>query len=173
MKILTFMKKIGIFYGSTLGNTKGIAEKIQAQFGPENAILHSIENSKPKDILFYDNLIFGTSTWGVGEMQEDWENFAGTLKKLDLSDKKIALFGIGDQREWTDSFVNGMGMLHHNLPNKENVVGFTAVDEYDFEISLAIKNGEFVGLAIDEVNQPELTNQRIEKWVDQLKKEFA
>ncbi|MFW5705429.1 MAG: flavodoxin [Bacteroidota bacterium] len=166
------MKKIGIFYGSTLGNTRRIAEKIQAQFGAENAILHSMENSKAKDILFYDNLIFGTSTWGVGEMQEDWENFAATLKSLDLSDKKIALFGVGDQKEWTDSFVNGMGMLHHHLPAKENVVGFTSPDSYHFEISLAIQNGEFVGLPIDDVNQPELTDKRIESWVEQLKREF-
>ncbi len=166
------MKKTGIFYGSTLGNCRKVAEKIQAEFGPENADLISIENVKPSVFKEYGNLILGTSTWGVGEMQEDWENFAHQITKIDMTGKKVAFFGIGDQVEWADSFVNGMGMLHHRVSKIADVVGYTSMEGYDFEISLAVKDDQFVGLAIDEVNQADLTDDRIKNWVDQLKKEL-
>jgi flavodoxin I len=167
------MKKIGIFYGSTLGNCRKIAEKLQAEFGSENADLINIENANPGIFKEFGNLIFGTSTWGVGEMQEDWENFAHQLAKIDMTGKKVAFFGIGDQVEWADSFVNGMGMLHHQVAKIADVVGYTSMEGYDFEISLAVKDDQFVGLAIDEVNQADLTDQRIRDWVAQLKKDFV
>jgi len=166
------MKKVGIFYGSTLGYTKTIAEKIRKAFGPDVADINNIEDFSEASIKQYYNFIFGTSTWGLGEMQEDWENFADKLGAMDFSSKKIALFGVGDQKTWTDSFVNGMGMLHHRIPAKENIIGFTSPEGYDFDISLAVKNGQFIGLAIDEVNQPELTDVRIKNWVEGLKKAF-
>ena len=166
------MKKVGIFYGSTLGYTKKVAEKIRTAFGSDVAEIHNIVGISEHLIKQYNNIVLGTSTWGLGEMQEDWENFAGKLSAMDFSNKKIALFGVGDQVVWADSFVNGMGMLHHRIPAKENVVGFTSIEGYDFEISLAVKDGRFVGLAIDEVNQPELTEERIKNWVEDLRKVF-
>ena len=89
-----------------------------------------------------------------------------------MTGKKIAFFGIGDQVEWIDSFVNGMGMLHHRIAKFATVVGFTSIEGYDFEVSLAIKDNKFVGLAIDDVNQADMTDKRITDWVEQLKKEF-
>lgn len=166
------MEKVGIFYGSTLGNCRKIAEKIQTELGAENADLFDIESAKPADLKKYKNLILGTSTWGLGEMQEDWENFAEQLEKIDMAGKKVAFFGIGDQVEWADSFVNGMGLLHHRISKKAEVVGYTSMKGYDFEISLAVKNDKFVGLAIDVVNQDNLTDQRVKDWVQQLRKEM-
>jgi flavodoxin I len=166
------MEKIGIFYGSTLGNCQRIAEKIRQKFGSENADLINANEAAIVDFDRYDKIIMGTSTWGVGEMQEDWENFAHRLEQVNLSGKKVALFGVGDQKEWSDSFVNGMGMLHHRIPQNVEIVGFTSTEGYDFEISLAVKGNRFVGLAIDDTNQPELTDLRISNWVEQLKNEF-
>jgi len=167
------MKKIGIFYGSTLGYTKSVAERIQQAFGSDNADLFRIEKATVEDFERYDNLIFGTSTWGMGEMQEDWEDFATRFERIDLSGKRVALFGTGDQKEWADSFVNGMGVLHHRIQDKTKVVGYTSTDGYFFEISLAVKNNLFVGLAIDHVNQADLTEARINSWVEQLQREFV
>ncbi len=167
------MMKTGIFYGSTLGNCQKVAQKIQAAFLPDAADLINIEDAGIKTFEGYSNLILGTSTWGVGEMQEGWEKFAGQLEKLNMSGKKVAFFGVGDQVEWADSFVNGMGMLHHRVSRLADVVGFTSMEGYDFEISLAIIDNQFVGLAIDDVNQPDLTDERITNWVAQLKKEFV
>jgi len=166
------MKKIGIFYGSSLGFTKKIAEIIHSQFGDENADLHNIENCKKGDVESYVNLVFGTSTWGVGEMQKDWENFAAMLEKIDFTGKKVALFSVGDQKEWSNSFVNGMGILYHKIKPYSCITGFTAIDNYDFDISLAVREDQFVGLAIDEKNQPELTKKRITDWVNALNEVF-
>lgn len=44
---------------------------------------------------------------------------------------------------------------------------------YDFENSLAIADQVFVGLAIDEENQADLTPQRVEEWIDTIRKYFG
>lgn len=166
------MKKIGLFYGSSTGRTKRVAEMIQKGLGAKNTDIYNIKDIKPVDVLPYDNLIFGTSAWGVGDMQDDWEIFIDDLVELDLSNKKIALFGLGDQAEYPGSFVDGLGTLFCRMPNKENVVGFCATKGYKYYFSSAEKDGKFVGLPIDEDNQADLTESRVKSWVTQLKKEF-
>jgi len=166
------MKKIGLFYGSSTGRTKKVAEMIQKEFGEQNIDLHNINEIKHKDILNYDNLIFGTSAWGVGDMQDDWETFIDDLVELDLSGKKIALFGLGDQVEYPESFVDGLGTLYCRLPVKENIVGFCSTQGYKYYYSTAEKDGQFVGLVIDQDKQSELTEERVKKWIKGLKKEF-
>ena len=56
------MKKIGISYGTALGNTRKIAEKTWEMFGIEKAGLLNIKNAGQSDFELYENLIFGTST---------------------------------------------------------------------------------------------------------------
>ncbi len=166
------MKKIGIFYGSTSGATKLVAEKIQKAFG-KKAELHNIKEATIEMIDEYPNLIFGTSAWGIGDMQDDWEDFIDELSEIDFEGKKVALFGTGDQEEYPESFVDGLGTLYCRLPDKSVVTGFWPKEGYDYYFSLAEKDGQFVGLAIDEDKQPELTDERIEKWVKQLKNELV
>lgn len=165
------MAKIGIFYGSSTGNTEAIAEKLGKLFGDE-AEVHNIDTSDKEDIEKYDYLIFGTSTWGIGDMQDDWEDFADVLPELDLNKKKVALFGVGDQVNYADSFVDGMGAIYDAIYEAVNIVGSWPADGYTFNESAAVKNGDFVGLAIDKENQQELTDERLKKWVEILKKEF-
>ncbi len=166
------MKKVGLFYGSTSGKTRKVAELIKKEFGASSVDMHDIKHSKPEDILKYDNLILGTSAWGIGDMQDDWETFIDDVAELDLSKKRIALFGLGDQEEYPGSFVDGMGTLYCRMPVKENVVGFTATEGYAYYFSSAEKDGKFVGLALDEDTQPRKTPGRVKAWVAQLKKEF-
>jgi flavodoxin I len=166
------MKKIGLFYGSTAGKTKKVAEKIKKEFGDKYVELFNIKEVSPNDVLKFDNLIFGTSAWGVGDMQDDWEVFIDDLVELDLSGKKIALYGLGDQKEYPGSFADGLGTLYCRLPEKENIVGFTSTEGFKFYFSSAEKDGKFVGMAIDEDTQSRQTSGRVKKWVEQLKKEF-
>lgn len=166
------MKKIGLFYGSSTGQTKRVAEMIQKEFGVKSVDLHNIKETKPTDIVKYDNLIFGTSAWGVGDMQDDYEVLIDDIVDLDFSAKKIAFFGLGDQKEYPGSFADGMGTLYCRTKEKENVVGFTSIEGYKYYFSSAEKDGKFVGLAIDEQTQPDLTAGRVKQWVTQLKKEF-
>jgi flavodoxin I len=166
------MKKIGLFYGTTSGKTKKVAELIRKELGEKIVDCLNIKDIEPEDILKYENLIFGTSAWGIGDMQDDWELFIEKLAELDLKDKKIALFGLGDQKEYPGSFADGLGTLYCRMPNKENVLGFWPTTGYKYYFSSAEKDGRFVGLVIDSDTQPDLTNGRIKKWVSQLKKEF-
>ena len=166
------MKKIGLFYGSTSGKTRKVAELIKKEFRSGSLDIFDIKSITPQDILKYDNLIFGTSAWGVGDMQDDWETFIDDMVELDLSKKKIALFGLGDQVEYPGSFADGLGTLYCRMPVKDNVVGYTSTEGYTYYFSSAEKDGKFVGLALDEDTQAKLTPERVKKWASQLKKEF-
>lgn len=166
------MKKIGLFYGSTTGRTRRVAERIKNEIGDKSIDIFDIKEVNPKDILKYDNLIFGTSAWGVGDMQDDWETFIDELVDLDLSGQRIALFGLGDQAEYPGSFADGLGTLYCRMPVKKNVVGFTSNEGYEYYFSSAEKDGKFVGLALDEDSQSKKTPARVKKWAAQLLKEF-
>ena len=167
------MKKTGIFYGTTSGRTKQVAGMIKKEFGNQDVEVFNIRDIKPSDMLDYDNIILGTSAWGVGDMQEDWEQLIDEIVDLDFTGKKIALFGLGDQAEYPGSFVDGMGTLYCRLPVKDQIVGFIPTKGYSYYFSSAEKDGKFVGLAIDQDKQAKLTAQRVKDWVAQLKKELA
>lgn len=167
------MEPVGIFYGSTYGMTAKAAEKIKKAFGRSKVDVYDLKNASPGDMKKYKNLVLGTSAWGIGEMQDDWEYFIENLADLDFNGRKVAIFGLGDQAEYPESFVDGMGTLYCRLPDKSCVVGATSTDGYDFYFSLASKDGKFIGLVLDEHHQKELSDERIKKWVAQLKKEFV
>jgi flavodoxin I len=167
------MEPVGIFYGSTYGMTAKVAEKIKKAFGRSKVDIFNLKDATIENMENYKNIIFGTSAWGIGEMQDDWEYFIDNLPKIDFSNRKLALFGLGDQKEYPESFVDGLGTLYCRLPDKSAVVGKTSTDGYNFYFSLAAKDGKFVGLIIDDHNQKDLTEPRIKKWVTQLKKEFV
>jgi flavodoxin I len=164
------MANIGIFYGSTAGNTRGVAEKIQAGFGQETADVYSIADISSDDLNRYQYLLFGSSTWGIGELQDDWLDGVGKFDKVDWAGKKVALFGTGDPQGYPDSFVDAIGILYEALTGKgADVVGFWPVDGYEYDASRAEKDGRFVGLVIDEDNQGDLTEERIKTWIEDLK----
>lgn len=166
------MSKVGIFYGGKdSGTTAKVARKIQELFGDEIASVHNVAKAQQKDVEKYDFLILGTAAWGIGEMHTDWERFIDKLVEADLSNKKIALFGLGDQKLYPESFVDGMGTIFCRLPYKNNVIGYTSTRGYHYYYSTAEKDDMFVGLAIDNDTQPDLTDKRIKDWVKAIKKE--
>ena len=123
------------------------------------------------ELTKYDLLILGSSTWGLGDLQDDWEVQINNLKKLDLSGKKVAFFGTGDQASYPDTFVDAMGILYDAADETNaSLIGAWPVDGYEHTESLAVRNGKFVGLALDEDNQADLTGERITGWVELIKK---
>ncbi len=167
------MKTIGLFYGSTYGMTEKIAEKIKSEFKTFKVDLYNVKDTPKETLEKYKYLIFGTSAWGIGEMQDDWERWIYALENVDFSKKKVALFGLGDQVKYPESFVDGLGTLYCRLPDKSVVVGEWPTKGYNYYFSLADKEGKFVGLVLDEHNQKEQTDDRIRQWVAQLEKAFA
>jgi flavodoxin I len=166
------MSKIGIFYGSSGGNTEKVAKDIAGKLGVGRSDVHDVARAGAGDLAQYDTLLFGTSTWGLGDLQDDWEGFIRTVGSADLSGKKIALFGCGDSSSYSDTFCNAVGTIYHVVKDKATVIGFTETDSYSFDESEAVVNGQFAGLIIDEDNESYLTEGRIDRWVAQLRKEL-
>ncbi|MFC2309221.1 MAG: flavodoxin [Bacteroidota bacterium] len=167
------MKIIGIFYGSSSGNTEGVAKQIQAEFGADNAQVFDVAKATKDDLEKFDNLIFGTSTWGFGELQDDFDGFMKQIEAANLSGKTVALFGCGDQESYSDTFVDGMGLVWQSLQGKGcDIVGQTSTEGYSYSNSQSDVEGKFVGLAIDENNQSDQTADRVKAWVEVLKSAF-
>ncbi|BAU40339.1 flavodoxin FldA [Leptolyngbya sp. O-77] len=169
------MAKIGLFFGTQTGNTQTVAEQIQKEFGGDSVVeLIDIANASPEDFEAYECVIVGCPTWNIGELQSDWEGFYDELDAIAFSGKKVAYFGAGDQVGYADNFQDAMGILEEKISSLGGTtVGYWPVDGYDFNESKAVRNGKFVGLAIDEDNQSDLTDERVKTWVAQLKREFG
>ncbi len=168
------MAKIGIFYGSTEGNTERVVTAIQAQLGGEPVVaLHNVNSATADDMEPYQYLILACPTWEIGQLQEDWESFVDELESVDFSGKKIAYVGLGDADGYPDTFIDAPGIIHERIKDKgASVVGMWPTDGYNFEASKSVVDGKFLGLVIDEENQKDLTAGRIEKWVGMIKPEF-
>lgn len=169
------MAKIGLFFGTQTGNTETLAEAIQDALGGTGAVeVMDISQAEPEDFAPYDCLIIGCPTWNVGELQSDWEGFYDELDQINFNGKKVAYFGAGDQMGYADNFQDAMGILEEKISQLGGkTVGQWPTEGYDFNESKAVRNGQFVGLALDEDNQPELTAERIQKWTSQLKSAFG
>lgn len=168
------MSEIGLFFGTQTSNTQTAAEMIQQELGGESVVeLIDVAQAEPTDFEEFDKVIIGCPTWNVGEMQSDWEDMYEELDEIDFSGKQVAYFGEGDQAGYPDSFQDAMGMLEDKISNQGGeTVGYWSTEGYDFEDSKALKNDKFVGLALDEDNQSDLTEERIKFWASQLKQEF-
>ena len=160
------MKQVGIFFGSSSGKTAAVAARIYEKIGKERSDLRDVEQAAPADLLAYELLILGISTWGIGELQEDWGGFLAAVQHLDLSGKKVALFGLGDQESYPKSFADALGLLYEALLKTGcRFIASWPVDGYAYERSSAVQGGAFVGLVLDEDNQPELSDQRLDSWL--------
>lgn len=161
------MAIIGIFFGSDTGNTENIAKNIQKQLGKDVADVHDIAKSSKEDLEGYDILLLGIPTWYYGEAQCDWDDFFPTLEEVDFNGKLVALFGCGDQEDYAEYFCDALGTIRDIIePNGAVIVGHWPTAGYHFEASKGLADDDhFVGLAIDEDRQPELTAERVEKWV--------
>jgi flavodoxin I len=168
------MARIGLFYGSTTGNTVKAAELIRDAFGADVVDMIDVGIASSQDLKKYDTLILGTSTWHWGGLQDEWALFEDLLTSDILSGKKVALFGLGDQKRYPDHFVDGMGLLYEKVkPLGVKVIGLWPRKGYQFEVSVAQLGEQLVGLALDEDNEPQKTPERVTKWVQQLKKELG
>ncbi|MDR3339290.1 MAG: flavodoxin [Candidatus Symbiothrix sp.] len=163
------MSKTGIFYGSSGGNTQEIAKQIASKLGVTSENIHDVASVKANDLAPYDVLLFGTSTWGLGDLQDDWEDFIRVLPAADLSDKKVALFGCGDSSTYSDTFCDAMGKIYQAIKGRTTIIGFTDTSGYSFDTSESVIDNQFVGLAIDEDNESNLSEARINNWIEKIK----
>lgn len=158
-----------VIYGSSMEHTKGAAEKIAEALGGVDCL--NIADIDADKVNSYDNLVCGTSTWGSGDLQDDWDAF--DFSALSLSGKTVAVFGMGDSEGYSDTYCEGMRKLHDHLKEQgATIVGAISTDGYDAVDTEAVVDGKFVGLALDDDNQEDLTDDRIANWVSTIKAHF-
>lgn len=170
------MSKIGIFFGSSGGVTRAVAEKLEELFDGADLIDMEEDFDDVEQMLEYDILLLGSSTWGQGDPQRDWVDPLYEIESddVDFSGKTIALFGAGDQETHGEHFVSALGKMYDLFSARgAKLVGSFPTDGFTYEFSLAEKEGKFVGLPIDDVNQADLTDERVEKWAAGVKAELG
>ncbi len=165
------MSKIAILFGSTTGNTEDVASKLAAALGVDEDNVATISDYDLADMDNYDVLLLGSSTWGAGDLQDDWESVIEDLESAPLAGKKVAVFGTGDSSCYPDTFCNSLMTIAAAAQKAGATLIGNQVDAsgYEYDESESVVDGMFVGLALDEDNESDLTDDRIAKWVEQLK----
>jgi flavodoxin I len=173
------MSKIGIFFGTETGTTRLVAKKIQKLLGDDIADKPvNVNRITPADMLAYDALILGTPSYGVGDipgrsagcLESNWEEFLAQAEGVDLTGKRIALFGLGAQERYAERFASSLIRLYQALKDKgADIVGSWSTEGYVFEHSASVVDGRFVGLIIDQRTQGAYTDERIKTWLEQVK----
>ena len=160
------MAKTIVVYGSSTGTCETIAQTIGEKLGAE---VINVSDLTEDQIAGADNLVLGTSTWGAGEMQDDWYDGVKVLKAAGLTGKKVAVFGCGDSESYSDTFCGGMKELYDAAEAAgATMVGHVSTDGYNYDDSDAVVDGQFGGLALDDVNEDDKTESRIEAWLPTL-----
>lgn len=171
------MAKIGIFFGTDTGNTRRVAKDISTILGASAAKPVNIRNATVADLMEYETLILGTPTYGDGQLPglstgnatASWEEFLPTLMGQDFTGKKVAIYGLGNQKTYPDEFVDAMYYLHDMFEQcGATMIGAWDTTGYIFKSSKAVVDKRFVGLALDQENQKELTPERLEIWLKML-----
>lgn len=133
-----------------------------------------VESIEPNVFNKYDLLILGVPTWFDGELPSYWDEMVSAVEDLDLKNTKVALFGNGDQVNYSENFGDAVGLLAEVLESSHaQIIGKTSTKTYTFEASKALSDDSFVGLILDFENQNKLNKERVSGWVKQLKKEIV
>ena len=157
------MKSTIVIYGSSTGTCQSIAETIASKLGVKAV---DVTNIDANTITSHDNLLLGTSTWGAGEIQDDWYDGMKTLKSVGLAGKTVALFGCGDCESYPDTFCGGMKELYDAaVESGATVLPGVSTEGYTYDDSEALDGDKFLGLVLDEVNEDDKTEARINAWI--------
>jgi flavodoxin I len=166
--------KTAIYYGTTTGNTKRVAEQLAETLGSGFELLDIID-AEPTDLLNYDTLILGIPTWHIGDMQDDWAVMLPKLAELDFTGKRVAFFGLGDCSGYPTTFGDAIGEAWEVFKARgADLIGIWPKTGYSFDESKGMyDNDHFLGLMVDEDGESHLTEERVQGWATKLKKELA
>ena len=161
------MKQTVVIYGSTTGSCEDYANRIASKLGADVFNVTDVDGGK---VEAYDNLLLGTSTWGEGDVQDDWYDGVKVLESANLKGRTVAIFGCGDAMGYPDSFCGGMAEIYRALKDSgANILGMVNAGDYNYGSSQAVIDGKFVGLAIDINETDSKTEERIDKWIEEIK----
>jgi len=168
------MKKTALIYWPKKGNVESTAAKLAAYFTKDSIDVLTISEVDISNLAAYDFLIFGGSTIGADNWEDThttkWYRFFEDLKGISLEGKSAAIFGLGDQVLYPEHYVDGMAIIRDELVKAgAKVIGSWPVEGYEHTDSKSQEGDHFIGLALDDDHQGELSNDRIDKWVKDLK----
>ncbi len=171
------MSKMGIFVGTAGGTSMKVAEALVEAFDIDQADVINMEEDFDDidQLLEYDVLFIGSSTWGQGDVHFSWVDTVLEIQddEVDFSGKKVAFFGAGDSKKHGEHFCSALGKLHKTFTKAgAKAIGAIPKEGYTYEFSLAQKGDKLVGCAIDEHNEKDKTDERIEMWIEKLKNEL-
>lgn len=173
------MSKTAIFFGPLDGAVHRVANKLKDTIGEDKVIMVPIKDASVADLEKYDKIIFGISTvgketWHATYNNVDWAKFLPEIGKTRYEGKTLAIYGLGDHVTYSQTFVDHIGLLGRELKkNGATLVGQVPTDGYEFDESEAVADGKFMGLPLDEDFEPELTDERVKKWVEQIRPQFG
>merc|ERR1712188_265172 len=162
--------EVGLFYSTSTGNTEAAADWIKQKFSGDITDPTDIGEVDVSDLEGYSSLIVSAPTWNTGAD----EGRSGTawdeeIKDLDLSGKKVAVFGCGDSSSYGDYFCDAMEEVYSAMKEAgATMVGSVDPSGYDFAESKSIIDGKFCGLPLDEDNESDMTEERVEAWCAQI-----
>lgn len=158
----------GIFFGSTTGTTEAVARDLAIRLGVADGDVYDVAVAPADAFDRYDLLLLGSSTWGCGDLQDDWYVFLDAVKGKNLCGKKVALFGCGDSAGYPDTFCDAVGLIHDGLQQTGCVfVGAYEPLDYGKVVSSIYRDGKLLGLAIDESDTGK-SDGRIAAWCELL-----
>jgi len=170
---LTCARAVGLFFGTQTGKTEECAGKIAAASGCE---AKAIDDVSAADLAGFDGLIVGAPTWNTGADEQrsgtTWDDYLEEIKGLDLCGKPVAIFGVGDSAGYGDNFCDAIEELHSTFSSAgAKMLGYVAASDYQHSDSKSVQDDKFLGLPLDEDNEYDMTDDRVKKWVDQIKSE--
>lgn len=163
--------KVAIAYSFGSGKTAKVGEKVIEALGNKSIKKIDITTAKGSDLAGFDLLILGAATWFDGELPHYWDEMVPELEQIDFSKTKVAIYGLGNQKNYSENFVDSIGIISEIfVAQGAQIIGSTSTEGYTFDGSYGLVDGRFNGLAIDVENQSGLTQERIDNWVAELKK---
>lgn len=167
------MNKTAIIYSFNSVKTAKVAEQIKNAFNDNAVELVNAEDITVTTFLSYKQFILGVPTWFDGELPNYWDEFVPEIEDMDLKGMKFALYGLGNQKGYPENFQDAIGIMAELLEEQGGeIVGSTSTDGYTFESSRAVRDNQFLGLAIDFESQGSKNKTRIPAWVESLKQIF-
>ena len=161
----THIDMTGIFFGSTTGCTEDVANRIAATLGIEASHIYNVGTTDATKVLPFDTILLGSSTWGCGDLQDDWYDFLEAISSLDLSGKRVGIFGCGDSDSYGDTFCGAIAQIYDAMQSTGcTLIGAYEPTDYNVTDSDVCRDGRFVGLAIDEADNDDKNQARITAW---------
>lgn len=166
-----------IYFATTTGKTEDIAHRLAALLGSASVV--DVADVADSTAFVNDQaLICCLPTWNTGaddlRSGTAWDSHLEAIEALPMNSKPVAILGLGDSSSYGDYFCDAMEELYRAFQKAgATMVGQVSTEGYSFSGSRSVVNGQFCGLPIDEDSEPDLTDQRLQRWAEQLKRDMA